>query len=120
MRVNPYRKTLKIMGNPLGPVMAGVKATFRLFAGMSIQNNLAENINAVLQSILRLRGPKTIESVENRLRASVIVRNSPEVICEMEIKRAVHGIFLLNNIKDVDKFDMAERGWKFAGLEKMK
>ncbi|MHA1395998.1 MAG: hypothetical protein ACTSRZ_21045, partial [Promethearchaeota archaeon] len=64
--------------------------------------------------------PKTIESVENRLRASVIVRNSLEVIYKMEIKRAVHGIFLLNIIKDVDKFDMAERGWKFAGLEKMK
>ncbi|MHA1339232.1 MAG: hypothetical protein ACTSRZ_04050 [Promethearchaeota archaeon] len=57
-----------------------------------------------------MRGAKTIESIENRLRASVIVRNSPEVICEMEIKRVVHGIFLLNNLKDVDKFEMAERG----------
>lgn len=119
MKVNPYRKVLKILGNPLATVAAGLKATFNLFAGMSIQNNLAENINAVLQSLTRLRGPKTIESVENHLRGVVNVRNDPKIITKIKIERNIRGEFLLNNIKDIDKFGMAERGWKINGYEKI-
>ena len=62
------------------PVGAGLNATLKLFPLMSIQNNLAENINSILRVIIRLRGPKTIESVERRIRATLKIRNHPEIL----------------------------------------
>ena len=109
----------KNKGKCLATVAAGLNKTFKLFARMTIQNNLAENINSVLQSVKRLKGPKTVESVENCIRATLKVRNSPELIGEIKIERNVRGKFFLNNLKEVDKFGMDERGWKIAGLEKM-
>ncbi|MHA1981434.1 MAG: DDE-type integrase/transposase/recombinase [Promethearchaeota archaeon] len=119
MKVDPYRKKLKLSKGCLVTVVAGLNATFKLFAGMSIQNNLAENINSVLQSIKRLKGPKTDESVEKCLRATLKVRNSPELVHEIEIDRNIRGEFFLNNLKEVDKFGMDERGWRIKGLEKI-
>lgn len=68
----------------------------------SIQNNVSENLNSVLQSLLRLRGPKTKESVERRIRAWIIVRNKPEILNEIQIERNVQGSFLINNLKLVE------------------
>ena len=65
---------------------------------MSIQNNLAENKNSILQAILRFRGPKTIESVERRIRATLKICNNPELLDEIRITRNIKGVFLINNI----------------------
>ncbi|MHA1284194.1 MAG: hypothetical protein ACTSQP_16975 [Promethearchaeota archaeon] len=73
-----------------------------MFALKSIQNNVSENLNSVLQSLLRLRGPKTIESVERRIRAWVIVRNNPEILDEIQIERTLRGTFLINNLKLIE------------------
>ncbi|MHA1339638.1 MAG: hypothetical protein ACTSRZ_05810, partial [Promethearchaeota archaeon] len=68
----------------------------------SIQNNVSENLNSVLQSLLRLRGPKTIKSVERRIRDWVIVRNNPEILDEIRIERTIRGTFLINNLKLIE------------------
>ena len=69
---------------------------------MSIQNNQAENINSVIESLVRLRGPRTIETLEQRLRATVIIRNDPSILDHIEISRQLRGEFLLKNMKVPD------------------
>lgn len=118
MDVNPYRKTLKVSKGCLGAVAAALNRAFEIYSRKSIQNNIAENINSVLQSLIRLRGPKTIDSVEKRLRATIIVRNTPEILQTIRIKRNLHGDFLLKqfNIPSISR--IIEDGWKLPGLEK--
>ena len=108
--IDPYRDKLKIRKGLSRPVGAGLNATLKLFPLMSIQNNLAENINSILRAIIRLRGPKTIESVERRIRATLKVRNHPEILDEVRITRHVRGSFLMDNLKLVECADLLERG----------
>jgi len=101
-KVDPYRKTVKVSKNLPASVAAALTEVLHLFALKSIQNNVSENLNSVLQSLLRLRGPKTIESVERRIRAWVIVRNNPEILDEIQIERTIRGTFLTNNLKLIE------------------
>ena len=108
--IDPYRDKLKLGKGLSRPVGAGLNATLKLFPLMSIQNNLAENINSILRAIIRLRGPKTIESVERRIRATLKIRNHPEILDEVRIRRQVRGDFLMNNLKIIECADLLERG----------
>jgi len=108
--IDPYRDKLKLGKGLSRPVGAGLNATLKLFPLMSIQNNLAENINSILRAIIRLRGPKTIESVESRIRATLKIRNHPEILDEVRITRQVRGDFLMNNLKLIECADLLERG----------
>jgi transposase-like protein len=108
--INPYRDKLKIGKGLSRPVGAGLNATLKLFPLMSIQNNLAENINSILRAIIRLRGPKTIKSVERRIRATLKIRNHPEILDEVRITRQVRGNFLMNNLKLIECADLLDRG----------
>jgi len=109
-KINPYRDKIKLSKGMSSQVGAGLNATLILFALMSIQNNLAENKNSILQAILRLRGPKTIESVERRIRATLKVRNHPELLDDLRINRNVSGNFAINNLKLIECADLLERG----------
>ncbi|MHA1235668.1 MAG: hypothetical protein ACTSQL_11355 [Promethearchaeota archaeon] len=108
--IDPYRDKIKVGKKLSRPVAAGLNATLKLFPLMSIQNNLAENINSILRAIIRLRGPKTIESVERRIRATLKIRNHPEILEEVRITRQVRGDFLMNNLKITEYADLLERG----------
>ena len=108
--IDPYRDKLKLGKGLSRPVGAGLNATLKLFPLMSIQNNLAENINSILRAIIRLRGPKTIESVERRIRATLKVRNHPEILDEVRITRQVRGDFLMNNLKLIECADLLDQG----------
>jgi len=77
---------------------------------MSIQNNLAENINSILRAIIRLRGPKTIESVERRIRATLKIRNHHEILDDVRITRQVRGNLLMNNLTLIECANLLERG----------
>jgi len=109
-KINPYRDKIKLSKGMSSQVGAGLNATLILFALMSIQNNLAENKNSILQAILRLRGPKTIESVERRIRATLKVRNHPELLDDLRINRNVSGNFAINNLKLIEWANLLERG----------
>ncbi len=108
--IDPYRDKLKLKKGLSRPVSAGLNATLKLYALMSIQNNLAENINSILRAIIRLRGPKTIESVERRIRATMKIRNHPEILEDVRITRKVRGNFLMNNLKLAECADLLKRG----------
>jgi len=108
--IDPYRDKLKLSKGMSSPLAVGLNATLKLYALMSIQNNLAENKNSILRSIIRLRGPKTIESVERRIRAMLKIRNNPELLDEIRITRNMRGDFLINNLKLIECADLLERG----------
>ena len=118
MKIDPYRKTLKFSKGCLGTVAAALNIVIDVFARITIQNNLAENINSVLQSIIRLKGPKSIETVENRLRATLIARNDSSILQNLRIRRNMHGKFVLNNVNVSNFARMAENGWNILGLKK--
>ncbi len=99
VKVDPYRETLRFCKDCPAAVVSGLNKTFHVFAGMSIQNNQAENINSAIESLVRLRGPRTEETLEQRLRATVIIRNDPSILDHIEISRQLRGEFLLNNMK---------------------
>jgi hypothetical protein len=108
--IDPYRDKLKLSKEVSSTVAAALNATLFLFTLMSIQNNLAENINSILRAILRLTGPKTPESVEKRIRATLKLRNHPELLNEIFIERKIRGDFLINNLKLIEYADLLERG----------
>ena len=111
LRVDPYRKTVKVSKNLPATVGATLTEVLNLFALKSIQNNVSENLNSVLQSLLRLKGPKTVESVEQRIRAFIIVRNIPEILDEIQIDRNVRGKFFIDNINSREFSNLVNGVW---------
>ena len=57
--------------------------------------------------------------MSRRLRTTMIVRNQPELIYKVEIKRNVRSKFLFDNLKVTDFNDMEKRMWKMNGVEKI-
>ena len=112
LKVDPYRKTVNVSKNLPATVGATLTEVLILFALKSIQNNVSENLNSVLQSLLRLKGPKTIESVEQRIRAFLIVRNIPEILDEIQIDRNVRGKFFIDNISSIEFSNLIKGVWK--------
>lgn len=110
-KVDPYRKTVRVSKNLPATVTATLAEVLDLFALKSIQNNVSENLNSVLQSLLRLRGPKTIESVEQRIRAFFIVRNIPEILNELKIERNIRGKFFKDNISSIEFSNLVNGVW---------
>ncbi|MHA1252236.1 MAG: hypothetical protein ACTSRP_19780 [Candidatus Helarchaeota archaeon] len=60
-----------------------------LFTLKSIQNNVFENLNSVIQLFLRLYSPKTVRSVKQPIRMFLIVRYIPKFLDEIQIERNV-------------------------------
>ncbi|TFG11240.1 MAG: hypothetical protein EU535_07460 [Promethearchaeota archaeon] len=110
-KVDPYRKKVRVSKNLPATVSATLAELLDLFALKSIQNNVSENLNSVLQSLLRLRGPKTVESVERRIRAFLIVRNIPNILDEIHIERNVRGTFFKDNISSIEFSSLVHGVW---------
>ena len=108
--IDPYRQTIKVKKELSSTVAAALNATLCVYALMSIQNNLAENINSFVRVVMRLTGPKTVEFTEQRVRATLKLRNHPELLKELQITRSVRGDFLLNNLKLTECAELIERG----------
>jgi len=98
VKVDPYRMMLKFSKNMDPKIVATLKELFGLFFRMTIQNNVGEGSNSVLQSLLKLCGPKTESSVEKKIRAFVIIRNKPELLYKIQIDRNINGDFILKDL----------------------
>ena len=98
VKVDPYRMTLKFSKNMDPKIMFVLKELFELFIRKTIQNNVGEGTNSVLQSLLKLCGPKTILSVEDKIRAFVMIRNQPELLSKVRIDRNIRGDFIKNGL----------------------
>ena len=94
VKVDPYRLTLKFSKNMDPKLISVLKELFELFFRKTIQNNVGEGSNSVLQSLLKLCGPKTIPSVEDKIRAFAMIRNQPELLSKVRIDRNIRGTFI--------------------------
>ncbi len=59
-------------------------------------------INGVLAATMRLRGPRTEKTLEQRLWARIIVRNDLRVLEKIKVTLKVHGDFFLRNVAVAD------------------
>lgn len=94
VKVDPYRITLKFSKTMDPKIISVLKDLFELFFRKTIQNNVGEGSNSVLQSLLKLCGPKTIRTVEEKIRAFVMIRNRPELLVKVRIDRNIRGTFI--------------------------
>lgn len=108
--IDPYRKKIKVKKELSSTVGPALNNTLTLFALMSIQNNLSENKNAFLRASLCLTGPKSMESVERRIRAKVILQNHPELLPQIFVSRQIQADFIYNNLKIMERANLLERG----------
>ena len=108
--VDPYRRTSKISKSIDPKIAAMLQELLGLFARKTIQNNVAENSNSVIQSLLKLCGPKTEASVEEKIRAFVIIRNQPELLLQVQIERNIRGTFVLDTLISPELAQLMERG----------
>lgn len=89
-----------------------------LFVRLTIQNNVAEKKNSILHSLCRLNGPKTLDSVERRIRGILIVRNHPELIDDIQIERNIRRDFILKNLISLELAQLINRGSKVTIIKK--
>lgn len=87
-----------------------LKELFGLFFRKIIQNNVGEGSNSVIQSLLKLCGPKTELSEEKKIRAVVIVRNQPELLNKVQIERNISFYFILKNLISPELASLMSRG----------
>ncbi|MCF2138481.1 MAG: hypothetical protein K9W44_00330 [Candidatus Lokiarchaeota archaeon] len=64
----------------LPAVAAAIRETQDLFWKKSQLDNLAENINSVIETRVQLTGTETLEGLEQRLREFIITKNNPEIL----------------------------------------
>ena len=94
------------MGAALGQVI-------HLYRGMTIQNNVAEGKNSVVEHRVWLSGPKDLERSETRLRTFFFFQNNPEQLkilaishrfradlLDHEIRTGIYGHILQANQRD--------------------
>ena len=118
LKSDPGRFTLQI-GQAVPPtVSAGLHATFELFAGMFIQNNLSENLNSLIKALVGLRGPKQADSISSKIRITLRVWNQPELIDLCRVKRHFHGQTFLNGLNLMDFPRLQKLGWILQNYEK--
>ena len=98
VKVDPYRMTLRFSKNINPKIVATLKELLGLFIRKMIQNNVAEGSNNVIQSLLKLSGPKTESSLENKIRALVMIQNEPKLLNEVQIERNTRGDFMINGL----------------------
>lgn len=98
MNVDPYRLTLQFSKTMNPKIISVLKELFELFFRNTIQNNVGEGSNSVLQSLLKLCSPKTISSVENKICSFVIIRNEPKLFSKVQIERNIRGDFIINGL----------------------
>ena len=110
MKVDPYRMTMKFSKNMDPKIVATLKELFGLFFRKTIQNNVAEGSNSVIQSLLKLCGPKTESSVEKKIRAFVIIRNEPELLDKIQIERNIRGDFIIKDLISPELARLMNRG----------
>lgn len=98
-QVNPSQKTVKIAKG--GPDTVGIvlDQIIQIFARMTIQNNLAENRNSVVEDHVCFSGPKDHKHFEIRLRTYVFYLNNPDQISKIKISHRLRSDLLDKELK---------------------
>ncbi|MHA1725159.1 MAG: hypothetical protein ACTSXH_10015 [Promethearchaeota archaeon] len=107
--IDPYRDKVKVkkgLSNTVGTVL---NKTLNIFGLMSIQYNLSEHVNAFLRTSSCLTGPKSIESVERRIRAKLILRNETKILEKILLSRHLQADFIYKNLNVIERANLLER-----------
>jgi hypothetical protein len=97
--VNPSKKKLTLAKNGPSAVAAALGQVIQVYGGMTIQNNLAETKNSVIEHRVWLSGPKDLESSETRLRTFLFFQNNPEQLEVLTISHRFRGDLLDHEIR---------------------
>ena len=90
-KIDPGKKVVKLAKGGSTTVGAVLNQVIQVFAKMTIQNNLAENKNSVVEHRVWLSGPKDLEGGETRIRAFLFYLNNPEELPKIEINHHLRG-----------------------------
>ena len=110
VKIDPYRMMLQFSKNKDPKIVATLKELLELFARMIIQNNVAEGSNCVIQSLLKLCGPKTESAIEKKICAFVLIRDKPEFLYKIQIEKNIRGDFIINGLILPELVHLMDRG----------
>lgn len=98
-RIDPKKKQVKITKGGSATVSAALNQVINFFGKMTIQNNLSENKNSVVEHRVWLSGPKDEESAEKRLRTFLFFLNNPSELDTLQIEHRLRGDLMEREIK---------------------
>jgi len=83
-------------------VSKGISDAFELFAGKHVQNNVSECENNVLQSMISLKGNRSLGKLTRRIRSFYIVKNNHHRITSIPLVRNHGPAVYLTRVFDTD------------------
>jgi len=78
---------------------------------MTIQNNVAQGSNSMIQSLLKLCGPKTESSIEKKIHTFILIRNEFKLLYKIQIERNIRGGFIINDVISPELAHLMNPGW---------
>jgi hypothetical protein len=90
-KIDPGKKQVRLAKGGSHTVGAVLNQVIRLYARMTVQNNLAENKNSVVEHRVWLSGPKDLDGVEKRLRTFLYFLNNPKELPKLQIRHRLRG-----------------------------
>jgi len=98
-QVDPGKGLVKLSKGGSSTVRAVLNQVIQVFAKMTIQNNLAENKNSVVEHRVWRSGPKFIAGFEKRIRTFLFYLNNPDEIRKIEINHRLRGDLVYTELK---------------------
>lgn len=97
-QVDPGKKVVRIAKRGSSAVAAVLNQVIVFFSKMTIQNNLAENKNSVVEHRVWRSGPKDLEGFENRLRTFLFFLNNPREIRYLKVDHSFRGDLMYSQL----------------------
>jgi hypothetical protein len=98
-KVDPGKKRVKIAKGGSTAVGAVLNQVIQVYAKMTIQNNLAENKNSVVEHRVWLSGPKDLDNIEKRIRTFLFFLNNPNQLPIIRINHRLRGDLVYRELK---------------------
>jgi hypothetical protein len=98
-KVDPGKRQVKLSKGGSSTVGAVLNQVIQVFAKMTIQNNLAENKNSVVEHRVWRSGPKLIAGFEKRIRTFLFYLNNPDELLNLRIDHQLRGDLVYTELK---------------------
>jgi hypothetical protein len=98
-RVDPGKRQIKLSKGGSSTVGAVLNQVIQVFTKMTIQNNLAENKNSVIEHRVWRSGPKLIAGFEKRIRTFLFYLNNPDELMKLKIDHQLRGDLVYTELK---------------------
>ena len=98
-KVDPGKMQVRLAKGGSTTVRAVLNRVILIYGKMTIQNNLAENKNSVLEHRVWRSGPKDIDSIEKRFRTFFFFHNNPEELPNLRINHRLRADLVYKELK---------------------